>query len=216
MKLKRSLLTLTLFTLAVLTAPLASAAKKDYAIDKSHTNIGFSVSHMTVSKVKGSFEEYTGTISYDQKDITKSKVKVDIVTASINTADKKRDDHLRNEDFFHAEKFPKVTFESKKVLKTKDGFKVTGPLTMRGKTKEVDIPFKVLGPVTDPWGNERLGIEGGLTINRRDWGISWSKTLDKGGLVVGNDVDIVLTVEAIHKSAKPEQKADKAKSSKKK
>jgi polyisoprenoid-binding protein YceI len=206
---------LALFCCVGATLP-AEAAKKEFAIDKSHTSIGFTVSHMTISKVHGNFADFSGAVVFEEDDVTKSKVKVEIVTASINTADKKRDKHLRNKDFFHADKFPKITFESKKVVKTKDGFEVTGPLSMRGKSKQVMIPFKVLGPVTDPWGNERLGIEGGLTIDRRNWGISWSKSLDKGGLVVGNDVKISLSVEAIHKTAQVAKKDGKDKATKKK
>jgi polyisoprenoid-binding protein YceI len=172
-------------------------AADTFTIDKSHSSILFAVKHMVIAKVKGEFTEYSGTISYDQADISKSNVEVTIKTASIDTKDEKRDDHLRNPDFFDAEKFPEITFKSKTIKKSEEGFVATGDLTMRGVTKEIEIPFEITGVITDPWGNTRMGVSAELELNRQDYGISWSKSLDTGGLVVGDDVDIEIEIEAI-------------------
>jgi polyisoprenoid-binding protein YceI len=118
-------------------------------------------------------------------------------TASINTDNNDRDNHLRSPDFFDATKNPDITFESTKIVKQGLGYEAAGKLTIKGVTKDVKIPFTINGPVKDPWGNTRIGVEGGLTINRQDFGVSWSKTLDNGNLVVANDVKIDLVIEGI-------------------
>ncbi len=168
-----------------------------YQIDPVHSSIGFTVRHMVIANVKGYFKEFSGTIIYDENDITRSSVSVTIKTASINTENPKRDAHLRSPDFFDAEKYPEITFKSKRILKEKDGYIAVGDLTMRGVTREIRIPFQILGKVTDPWGNTRLGVEASLKLNRHDYGISWSQTLDNGGLVVGDEVKIDLNIEAV-------------------
>ncbi len=168
-----------------------------YQIDPVHSSIGFTVRHMVIANVKGYFKEFSGTIIYDENDITRSSVSVTIKTASINTENPKRDAHLRSPDFFDAEKYPEITFKSKRILKEKDGYVAVGDLTMRGVTREIRIPFQILGKVIDPWGNTRLGVEASLKLNRHDYGISWSQTLDSGGLVVGDEVKIDLNIEAV-------------------
>lgn len=175
----------------------AVRAADSYSIDTAHSSIGFSVKHLMVTNTKGQFKDYTGTLIYDAKDLGQSKVKVSINVDSINTDNNDRDNHLRGADFFDTQKFPTATFESSKIVKKGNGFEALGKLTIRNVTKEVRIPFSLNGPVKDPWGNTRIGIEGGLTINRQDYGVSWSKALDNGGLVVGNDVKIELVIEAI-------------------
>jgi polyisoprenoid-binding protein YceI len=192
----------TFFSAAAVLVALAgsaatSTAADKYTVDPSHSSIGFAVRHMVVSKVKGFFNEYTATILYDDKDITKSSAEVTIKMESIDTRDAKRDEHLRTPDFFDAAKYPEITFKSKRIEKSEDGFVAVGDLTMRGVTKEISIPFIVAGVVTDPWGNTRLGLSGGTKLNRQDYGISWSKSLDKGGLVVSDDVQIEIEIEAI-------------------
>jgi len=172
-------------------------AADTFNIDKSHSSIMFAVKHMVVSKVKGEFNEYSGTILYDEADVTKSSVEVTIKTASIDTKDQKRDDHLRSPDFFDAEKHPEITFKSKRVEKAKDGFVAVGDLTMHGVTKEITIPFEITGVINDPWGNTRMGVSAELELNRQDYGVSWSQKLDTGGLVVGDDVGIEIEIEAI-------------------
>jgi polyisoprenoid-binding protein YceI len=184
-----------MLTLCAFVALLAAA--DTYEIDRSHSSVGFSVKHMVISSVKGSFTDFSGTIMYDEEEITNSSVSVTIKTGSINTGDDRRDGHLRSADFFDAENHPEITFVSKKVSKRADGHVVTGDLTMRGVTKEVEIPFIITGKITDPRGKTRIGVEGKLTIDRQDYGVSWSRTMDAGGLVVSDDVRIELLLEAV-------------------
>jgi polyisoprenoid-binding protein YceI len=172
-------------------------AADTFSIDKSHSSILFAVKHMVITKVKGEFTEYAGTILYDASDVSKSSVEVTIKTASIDTKDEKRDDHLRNPDFFDTETYPEITFKSKAISKSEKGFVATGDLTMRGVTKEIEIPFEITGVIDDPWGNTRMGVAAELELNRQDYGISWSKSLDAGGLVVGDNVEIEIEIEAI-------------------
>ncbi len=168
-----------------------------YHIDPSHSTIGFKVSHMVVTKVRGKFNDFTVTFHYDPADISRWRVEAVIKTASIDTDNQKRDDHLRSPDFFDAAKYPEIRFVSKRFEKTEDGYVVIGDLTMRGVTREIRMPFELNGPVTDPWGNQRLGIEGKTKVNRFDYNIRWSKTMDNGGLVVGEDVIIEINAEFI-------------------
>ena len=182
--------------ISLLTAQTALCADR-YEIDPAHTFVTFSIDHLVVSKAKGSFKDVSGVILYDAKDISKSAVEVNIKTASINTNNDARDKHLRSADFFDAEKYPEMTFKSKRVEKKGDGFVAVGDLTIHGVTKEVTMPFKLSGPIKDPFGGtSRVGIEASLKIDRRDFGITWNKTLDAGGLMVGNDVTIEINVEA--------------------
>ena len=187
---------LTAVILGLLLAGTALSADR-YQIDPVHSSIAFSVRHMVINKVKGNFKEFSGTIYYDENDITQSSVEVTIKTASINTENPKRDAHLRSPDFFDAANYPEITFRSKRIVKEGDHYVAIGDLTMRGVTREIRIPFEITGKVTDPWGNTRFGVEASLTLNRHDYGISWSKTLDNGGLVVGNEVKIELNIEAV-------------------
>ncbi len=168
-----------------------------YKIDTAHSSVGFSVKHMVITNTKGNFKDFSGEILFDPKNVTKSSVKVTIKAASIDTDNADRDKHLRSGDFFDAETHPEITFVSKKVEKKGDGYLLTGTLTLRGVSKEVSFPFTLTGPVQDPWGNTRIGAEAGLTINRQDYGVSWNKTLDTGGVLVGDNVKIELAVEAV-------------------
>ena len=185
-------------TIVVLTLPaLASAAA--WKIDPDHSNVGFKVRHLMVSNVRGNFDKHTGTVNLDDKDITKSKVEVTIDTASINTNVQKRDEHLRSADFFDVAKYPTMTFVSKKVAKAgQDRLRVTGDLTLHGVTREVVLDVE--GPSQeskDPWGNIRRGATATTKINRKDYGLVWNKSLETGGVVVGDDVTITLEVEMI-------------------
>ncbi len=175
-------------------------AADNYKIDNIHSYIGFSVQHLVITKVRGSFGEYSAKITVDEKKPEKSTVELKIETASINTNNEKRDNHLRNSDFFDAKKFPYITFKSKEVVKKGgNNFVVKGPLTMRGKTKNIEIPLEITDRIKDPYGNTKFGVNGSLKIDRQDWGVSWNKTMDKGGLVVGNEVEIELNIEAVKK-----------------
>jgi len=177
----------------------AMAAAATWNIDPDHSNVGFKIRHLMISNVKGNFDKHSGTVDLNEKDITKSKVEVSIETASINTNVQKRDDHLRSADFFDVAKFPTMTFVSKKVAKAgKDKLKVTGDLTLHGITKEVVL--NVDGPSKeskDPWGNIRKGASATATINRKDFGLTWNKALETGGVVVGDEVNIILEIEMI-------------------
>lgn len=168
-----------------------------YKIDKAHSRIGFSVKHMVISTVRGEFSEYDASVVFDEKDVTKSTLEGTIKVASINTNNERRDGHLKGADFFDVENYPEIKFKSSKVEKKGDKYVMHGDITMRGVTKHIDIPFTIVGTVTDPGGNIRIGIEAELTINRKDFGVSWHKTLDNGGLVVSDEVKIELFFEGI-------------------
>ncbi|MGF1508351.1 MAG: YceI family protein [Myxococcota bacterium] len=174
-----------------------SARAAEWQLDKSHTDVGFKVKHLAISNVKGTFTDVEGSLDFDKDNPTKGSVKVTVNLASVNTNEKKRDDHLRSEDFFNVEKYPTMTFVSSEVKKAGKGkLAVTGDLTLHGVTKKVT--FDVEGPtqqITDPWGNYRRGFSATAKIDRRDFGLTWSKTLETGGLVVGNDVWITIEAE---------------------
>lgn len=184
--------------LSVLFAGLAAAADT-YEIDPVHSKVGFSVSHMVVSDVDGRFNDFAGTIMVDEQDPAKSSVEVTVKIVSIDTGNEKRDEHLRSADFLDAAKHPAITFKSTKVEKRGNGFAATGLLTIRGVTKTVTIPFTAAGPVQDMQGKTRRGFKGHLPLNRQDYGVSWSKRLDSGGLVVGDEVAVTLSIEAVKK-----------------
>ena len=179
----------------VLSVAISASGADKFALDQAHSSIGFSVRHLVISKTKGSFHDATASVMYDEKDITKSSVDVTIKIASIDTDNEDRDNHLKSPDFFDVEKFPEMTFKSKSIKKTKDGFVAVGDFTIRDVTKEIELPFQILGIVDDPWGNTKMGVEAGITIDRRDYGLTWSKVVETGALVVGNEVEILLSLE---------------------
>ncbi|UCD17124.1 MAG: polyisoprenoid-binding protein [Candidatus Zixiibacteriota bacterium] len=192
----RSKFALSALTIIIATAGMAVAAEK-YVIDQTHSSVEFSVKHLVITNVKGGFTDFTGSIMFDTADVSRSSVNVTIKSASINTNDDGRDKHLRSEDFFDVEKFPEITFNSTKIEKTEKGLIAHGNLTMHGVTKNITIPFELTGPITDPWGKKRIGVEAGLTLDRKDYGIKWNKILDNGGLTVSDKVKIELNIEAI-------------------
>lgn len=173
----------------------SAIAADQYKIDPVHSNVGFAVKHMVVNTVHGRFNDWSGDIIYDDKDPAKSSVNVTIKTASINTENSDRDTHLKSPDFLDVQKFPEISFHSKSVDKQSDGFVAHGVLTIRGVSKNVDLPFKINGPIKVGDSN-LLGAEASLTINRQDYGVAWSKSLAPGELVVANDVKIDINVEA--------------------
>jgi len=188
---------LWLLGMVIMTAmPLAAAAAEQYKIDPVHTTVGFGVKHMVVTTVHGEFNDFSGTILYDPQDVSQSSVTVTIQASSIDTDNQKRDDHLRSDDFLDATVHPEITFKSTSIEKTDHGFIATGDLTLRGVTKQVQIPFELAGPVEDPWGNVRIGVAGELTINRREFGLEWDNQLADGSMVVADNVKIKLDVQA--------------------
>ena len=191
---RRSIIVLTLI-LVLITASTTLAADK-YTIDPVHCHIGFSVRHLVINNIRGRFTDYAGSISYDEQDITRSSVEITIKAQSVNTDVQPRDEHLRTSEFFDVAKFPDITFKSTRVEKRGSGFAAIGIFTMHGVAKEITIPFKINGK-SNFQGGTHLGVEGTVVIDRRDFGMSWSATLDNGGLVVGNDVTIELNIEAV-------------------
>jgi polyisoprenoid-binding protein YceI len=183
---------------------IALAADK-YEIDPAHTTIGFSIEHLVISKVHGKFKEFSGVIEVDPKaSPIVTGASVTIKTASIDTGVDKRDEHLRSADFFDAAKYPEIKFETKAIKKSDTGLTALGTLTIHGVSKEITLPFKMKGPIKDPWGKSRLGISANTTINRKDYGLTWSKALETGGLVVGDEVELDIQAEAV--KAEPEKK----------
>lgn len=192
--------TVCLVLLTALTVP-ALVFASSWQIDPEHSTIGFSIRHMMISNVKGVFERFTGVVSIDDKDIAKSTAKAVIETASINTRIEKRDEHLKSPDFFEVAKFPAMTFVSKKIVPSgKDRLKLVGDLTIRGITREVTLDVENLTEaVKDPWGNIRRGASASTKINRKDFGLTWNKAIETGGLLVGDEVTISIEVELIKK-----------------
>ena len=173
-----------------------------YAIDPSHSRIGFVARHAMVTKVRGSFNEFEGTGFFDAEDPTRSTLEVTIKAASIDTRNADRDVHLRGNDFFDMEAYPEITFASTGVEQVgADTYRVTGDLTIKGVTKPVTVDFEYTGAAVDPFGNQRLGLEGKTTINRKDWGVSWNAALEAGGVLVSEKVTLEFEVSAIRTGA---------------
>ena len=165
-----------------------------WEIDPAHTTAGFKVRHLMISNVKGEFAGVTGTVNLDDKDLLKSKVDVSMDVGSVNTGNAKRDEHLKTADFFDAAKFPKLTFKSTKVEKAGDKLALTGDLTLHGVTKPVTLLVELTTEIRDPWGNTRRGVSASGKVNRKEFGLTWNKTLDGGGVAVSDEV--LLTIEA--------------------
>jgi polyisoprenoid-binding protein YceI len=172
-----------------------TARAAEWTIDTNHSAVAFSVRHL-FSKVPGNFDRFSGTIDYDPAAPAAGSVKVSIEAASINTKNEKRDNHLRSADFFDVEKHPTLTFESTKVIPG-DGnaFRVEGNLTMRGVTKPVTLAVTFLG-AGPAMGGQRAGFEATTTVDRKDYGILWNRTLDQGGTLLSDDVTISINIEA--------------------
>jgi polyisoprenoid-binding protein YceI len=166
-------------------------------IDASHSSITFSVRHMMIAKVRGSFGTWTGSITFDEGDLAHASIKGEIDAASINTQEPKRDGHLKSPDFFDVEKFPKITFASKRLEGSGDKFKVTGDLTLHGVTKEIAFDVSREGAGKDPWGNDRVAFSGRGSLNRIDYGLSWNQALEAGGVLVSEKVEFDIEVSAI-------------------
>jgi polyisoprenoid-binding protein YceI len=186
--------------LALLLPSAALAGTWD--IDPVHSTVGFSVRHL-VGRVSGQFTKLTGTITADEKTPTKASVSATIDATSLSTQNEQRDTHLESAEFFDVAKYPEITFNTKKVVaKGKRRFQVVGDLKMHGVTKSVTLGMTYNGQAADPWGNTRAGFSATTTLNRKDFGISWNKVLDKGGAMVGDDVKVTLEIEAVLKKDK--------------
>lgn len=175
----------------------AGAEMARWDLDPDHSIIEFRVAHMVVSKTAGRFMDYSGVVEMDAEAQQFKTIEATINTASVNTNHEKRDAHLRNADFFDVEKHPAMTYKMKSYKKTGEGYTALGDLTLHGVTKEITLVGTFNGVSKDPWGNTRAGFTAEGKVNRKDFGMVWNKTLDTGGFVVGDDVNIRLDIECI-------------------
>ena len=178
---------------------LAGIATADsYKIDPPHTSVTFSIAHLVISEVKGRFNEFEGELTVDPATPTLVTGGHGVIqTKSIDTGNKQRDDHLRSPDFFDVEKFPTITFTGTEVVVESGKPVFVGNFTMHGVTKDIRVPITVKGPITDPWGKTRIAFAATTTLNRKDYGLTWNKALEAGGLMVGEDVTIEIKAEAV-------------------
>jgi len=190
--------------LAVAFSLPASAVASTWKIDPAHSSAQFAVKHLAISTVRGAFSAVNGSITFDDKDVTKSTVDVTIDVNSVDTRQPDRDKDLKSDKFFDAANYPSITFKSTKVEQAGAGkLKVTGDLTIRGTTKSVVLDVDgPTAPMKDPWGNNRAAASATTKVNRQDYGVKWNAKLDNGGVVVGDDVAIVIDVEMVQQGAK--------------
>ncbi len=170
----------------------------EYTLDAAHSRIGFVARHAMVTKVRGSFNEFTGAATIDGDAPEKSSVQVTIEANSIDTRNADRDGHLKSNDFLSMDEYPQITFASTEIKQTGEtSFDVTGDLTVKGVTRSVTIPFEFEGAAKDPFGNDRIGFEGSTTISRKDYGITWNAALETGGVLVSDKVTLEFEISAI-------------------
>jgi polyisoprenoid-binding protein YceI len=180
------------------TAFAADKGETKWSFDIAHSSIQFTVSHMVISEVTGKFQDFSGSIVTKSPDFDGASINVVIKPASINTANEKRDAHLKSADFFDVEKFPEATFKSTSMKKTGEGtYQIAGTLTMHGVAKDVVLDAKFKGTAKSPWGQNIAAFRATTKINREEWGLKWNKALEAGGFLVGQEVELVLTVELV-------------------
>jgi polyisoprenoid-binding protein YceI len=174
-----------------------TVATGTYTLDPAHTRVGFVARHAMVTKVRGWFKDLEGSGYFDADDATKSHLKLTIKAESIDTGNADRDTHLRSNDFFAMDDYPEITFKSTALEAAgPDTYRVVGDLTIRGVTKSVEFEAERSGPVTDPWGNTRIGFSGTLKVNRKDWGVNWNMALEAGGIAVSEEVTLEFDISA--------------------
>jgi polyisoprenoid-binding protein YceI len=178
----------------VCVSPVTRAADT-YTIDAMHSSVGFGVSHMVINTVKGKFNEFSGSVVVDGKQITEAKGTIQ--TKSIDTGVAPRDKHLRSADFFDAEKYPVITFQTKQIQVKGADPVLVGAFTMHGVTKEISLPVTLKGPIKDPMGTQRIGLQIKTKLDRKDYGLTYNKVLETGGLAVGEEVEIEINAEAV-------------------
>jgi len=189
-----------LSVIAAALLPLTSFAA-EYEIDPAHSSVEFKIKHLAISNVNGTFGAFEGTLSFDPTNVGASKTTAKISVDSISTENSKRDDHLKSPDFFNIAQFPALTFVSKETSGTAESFKVKGDLTMHGVTKPVVLDVTYNGTAKDPHGNERVGFSATTSLNRKDFGLTWSKLTEAGSIVVGDEVKIALEIAGVKKAS---------------
>ncbi|MDH5561441.1 MAG: YceI family protein [Deltaproteobacteria bacterium] len=191
-----------LFAFLLLFVSSGAYANENYQVDKAHSTIGFSVTHKMISNVRGNFTDFSASLNIDPKSNQIADINAAIKAASINTNLEKRDGHLRSADFFDVDKFPEITFKSSKITSLGEKkYRVDGELTMKGIKKSISLEGKLKGIIKDSYQGKNMkvaGFEASGKINRKDFGIIWNKILDHGGVAVGDEVEILLDIEAVH------------------
>lgn len=186
-----------LIAVVVMMMATSAIAATEYAIDPNHVYVGFGLTHFGVSNMVCTFDDVAGTIMYDADDLSKSSVEVIIQVNSLASGAADRVEHAKGENFLNAAEYPVITFKSTAVRTHGDGHEITGNLTVHGVTKEVTFPFMMKGPLSDPWGNPRIGISANLVIDRQEYGIAFDRTLKSGEPMLSNEVTIWMSLEAL-------------------
>ena len=185
----------------LITISTLTFSQTTWTVDKSHSKVGFSVSHLVITDVDGFFKDYEAQISSNGDDFSTANIELKVNTSSIFTDNEKRDDHLRSDDFFNSEKYPKMTFKGKSMKKVGDKkYKLTGDFTIRDVTKQITLDVTYNGMVKDPWGNTKAGFKITGEIDRFDYNLKWDKAIEAGSLVVGKDVELVIDLQLVKKS----------------
>jgi polyisoprenoid-binding protein YceI len=181
-----------------MTPTIATAsAVRTFAIDPTHSEVGFQVRHL-LTRVRGRFTNFSGEIQFDEAEPERSSLTLTINAASIDTGTPDRDAHLRGADFFAVEQYPTLTFSSARITpRGGEQFDVEGTLTIRDRSQAITLPVNYLGKAADPWGNQRLGFETEVTINRKDFDLNWNAALETGGFLVGDEVKIAISIQAV-------------------
>ncbi|WP_130735301.1 YceI family protein [Flavobacterium sp. J27] len=173
-------------------------ATTKWTIDSTHSEIGFKVKHMMFTNVSGKFDSYEGTIETEENDFSTAKISFSAAINSINTSNTDRDNHLKSGDFFDADNFPNLTFSSSSFSKISEhNYELTGTLTIKGTSKEVKLPVEFSGLMQDPWGNTKVGLNIESKINRKDWGLNWNAALETGGVLVGEEVKLIIELQLV-------------------
>lgn len=173
-------------------------AKSKWSVDPTHSSVDFSIRHMMIAKVKGTFHTFEAQIEADPEDLTTADIQFSVDLSSIDTRNSDRDAHLRSADFFDVEQYPKMTFQSTRIVKTGEGqYDVTGNLTLHGVTRTETFSVTFEGAGKDPWGNEKVGFSGQGSIKRSDYGLTWNAALETGGVLVGDEVKVSIEIEAV-------------------
>jgi len=188
----------TLRTAAVVCLALTAAklqAADTYTIDPAHSNVGFGVTHLVINTVHGKFTEFSGTVAVEGSEVKQATGTIQ--AKSIDTGIERRDTHLKSADFFEVAKFPTITFQSKRAEKKGGETILVGDFTMHGVTKELALPVTLKGPIKDPWGKSRIGLQARTKLNRKDYGLKYNQAMETGGLVVGDEIELEINAEAV-------------------